>query len=73
MTVNQKKESQNGCSVPTEQPGKDMESILDELETCVCGQICRMPDNLTEDEIKQYCRNCRLDDLIDQIIEAHEK
>lgn len=73
MTANQNKENQNGCSVPTEQPGRDMESILDELQLYVCSQICRVPDNLTEDERKQYCRNCRLDDLIDQIIEAHEK
>lgn len=57
-------------------PGKKtekMESILDELQTYVCSQICKIPDNLTEDEKKQFCRNCRFDDLIDQIIEEHEK
>ena len=73
MTVNQKPESQNGCSAPTEQPGREMESILDELQLYVCTQICKIPDNLTEDERKQFCRNCRFDDLIDQIIEEHEK
>lgn len=73
MTANQKPENQNGCSAPIEQPGKDMESILDELQSYVCGRICGISDNLTEDERKQFCRNCRFDDLIDQIIEEHEK
>lgn len=73
MTANQKAENQTGCSAPTEHPGRDMESILDELQLCVCTQICQIPDNLTEDEKKQFCRNCRFDDLIDQIIEEHEK
>lgn len=66
-------ENQNGCSVPIEQPESGMESILDELQTYVCSQICKILDNLTEDEKKQFCRNCRFDDLIDQIIEEHEK
>lgn len=56
-----------------EQPENGMESILDELQTYVCGRICKIPNNLTEDEKKQFCRNCRFDDLIDQIIEEHEK
>lgn len=73
MTVNQKAENQNGCSVPTERPESDMESILSELQTYVCTQICGISDKFTEDERKQFCRNCRFDDLIDQIIEEHEK
>ena len=73
MTANRKKESRNGCSVPTEQPERDMESILNELQIYVCGQICGISDKLTEDERKQFCRNCRFDDLIDRIIEEHEK
>lgn len=73
MTANQNKESQNGCSAPIEQPGDDMESILDVLQLYVCQEICKIPANLTEDEKKQFCRNCRFDDLIDQIIEEHEK
>lgn len=73
MTANQNKENQNGCSVPTEQPGKDMESILDELQTYICTQICQIPDNLTEDERKQFCRGCRLDEFIERVIEEHEK
>ena len=50
-----------------------MESILNELQIYVCGQICGISDKLTEDERKQFCRNCRFDDLIDRIIEEHEK
>ncbi len=73
MTANQKPENQNGCSAPIEQPGKDMESILDELQSYICRRICGISDNLTEDERKQFCRNCRFDDLIGQIIEEHEK
>lgn len=73
MTVNRKPESQNGCSAPTEQLGRDMESILDELQLYVCTQICKIPDNFTDAERKQYCRNCRFDDLVDEIIEEHEK
>ena len=73
MTVNQKAENQNGCSVPTEWPESGMESILSELQTYVCTRICGISDKLTEDERKQFCRNCRFDDLIDQIIEEHEK
>ena len=65
MTANQKPENQNGCSAPIEQPGKDMESILDELQSYVCGRICGISDKLTEDERKQFCRNCRFDDLVD--------
>lgn len=53
--------------------GYDMESILDVLQLYVCQEICKIPANLTEDEKKQFCRNCRFDDLIDQIIEEHEK
>lgn len=73
MTVNQKEENQNGCSAPIEQPESGMEFILSELQTYVCTRICGISDNLTEDEKKQFCRNCRFDDLIDQIIEEHEK
>lgn len=58
MTVNQKEENQNGCSVPIEQPESGMESILDELQAYVYSQICR---------------NCRFDDLVNRIIEEHEK
>ena len=72
MTANQNKGNQNGCSAPTEQPGSGMESILDVLQLYVCQEICQMP-NLTEDEKKQYCRGCRLNDLIDRVIEEHEK
>lgn len=73
MTANQNKENQNGCSVPTEHPGKNMESILDELQSYVCGRICGISDNLTEDERKQLCRGCRFDELIERVIEVHEK
>lgn len=73
MTANQNKENQTGCSAPTEQPESGMESILNELQTYVCGQICGISDKLTEDERKQFYRNCRFDDLVDQIIEEHEK
>lgn len=73
MTANQKAENQTGCSAPTEQPESGMESILNELQTYVCGQICGISDKLTEDERKHFCRNCRFDDLVDQIIEEHEK
>lgn len=72
MTANQNKESQNGCSAPIEQPESGMESILDELQSYVCGQICQIPDNLTEDERKQLCRGCRFDELIERVIEVHE-
>lgn len=73
MTVNQKTENQNGCSVPTERPESGMESILSELQTYVCTQICGISDNLTEDEKKQFCRGCRLDEFIERVIEEHEK
>lgn len=73
MTANQNKENQTGCSALIEHPESGMESILDELQSYVCGQICQIPDNLTEDEKKQFCRGCRLDDLIERVIEAHEK
>lgn len=73
MTANQNKENQTGCSALTEQPENGMESILDELQLYVCTQICKIPDNLTEDERKQYCRGCRFDDLIERVIEEHEK
>lgn len=73
MTANQNKENQNGCSAPIEQPESGMESMLNELQTYVCGQICGISDKLTEDERKQFYRNCRFDDLVDQIIEEHEK
>lgn len=72
MTVNRKKENQNGCSAPIEHPERDMESILDDLQDYVCHEMCR-PPQMTEDERKQYCQGCRFDELIEEIIEEHEK
>lgn len=72
MTVNQKKENRNGCSAPIGYPERGMESILDEMQTYVCHEMCKAPE-MTEDERKQYCRNCRFDELIEEIIEEHEK
>ena len=72
MTANRKKESRNGCSVPTEQPERDMESILNDLQIYVCHEMCRPPE-MTEDERKQYCRGCWFEGLVEEIIEEYEK
>lgn len=72
MTVNQKEENRSGCSAPTGHPERDMESILNEMQEWVCHEICKLPENITEDEKKQFCRNCRFDELVDQAIETYE-
>mgnify|MGYP006896539041 CR=1 FL=1 len=74
MTMNQLQGNQNGCLEQTENEDEGISSILEELKTYICDEICLSGYTaMTQEEQEQHCTDCKLKSYIDQINQEYNK
>lgn len=73
MTMNQLQENKNGCLEQKENEDEGISSILEELETYICDEICLRDTKLTQEKQEQYCAGCKLESYIDRIGQEYDK
>lgn len=70
MTMNPKKENQNGCREQIRNEDEGIDGILEALGAYVCDELCcHRGENLTQEEMKCFCCHCEMQQYIDKIRE----
>lgn len=73
MTMNQKKENQNGCREQIRNEDEGIDGILEELMAYVCDELCWLREEVQGDLMDRICGRCGLQQYTDRIREEYEK